>query len=202
MPSYFFTQRGDLLMPVAGVDAFVAPFGGGGAPFGQQGNLTAQVSGAGISPGAINADNVLAVFSLPLNSFNAAGKGVAIAAQGSFANNTNSKRVKIIVNPATAVVGSTVGASGVTIADTGAFTTAALTAFDVEANLFKYGAAGSNTQIGINTNTQVGATTPAILAPTLVTAVESGAILIAITGNAVTTAADILLNLFTVNAMN
>jgi hypothetical protein len=153
-----------------------------------------QTSAAGISPGATGADNVLAFFSIPAGSFAAAGNGLYIAAYGSLANNGNNKRVKIIFNPATAVVGSTVGAGGTTLADTGTYSTSALSAFTLEATIFKYGAAGSNTQIGINGENTVAATSETLVTPQLMTATESAAILIAITGNAGTAVTDILLN--------
>lgn len=165
------------------------------------GNLNVQISSAGISPGATGADNVLAVFSIPAGSFSAAGKMVTITANGSFANNGDTKTVKIIFNPATAVVGSTVGTGGTTIASTGAITTANA-GWQLSAAVTKYGAAASNTQLGVNLQNQTGATAVAILVPQAITATESGAILIAITGNAATTATDILFNMLQVRFAN
>jgi hypothetical protein len=153
-----------------------------------------QLSSAGVSPGATGADNVLAVFSIPPGSFAAAGNGLYIAAYGTFANNGNNKRVKIIFNPATAVVGATVGAGGTTIADTTTYSTSALSAFTLEATVFKYGAAGSNTQIGINGENTVAAVSETLIVPQLITANEAAVILIAVTGNAGSAVADILLN--------
>src|ERR1700732_4483150 len=62
---------------------------------------------APVNPGATGADNVLAVYSLPANTFDIAGRSISIRAMGSIATGTNNKTVKIIFNPATAVVGST-----------------------------------------------------------------------------------------------
>lgn len=176
-------------------------FGSSTGTFNLEGNLNRQISAAGISPGATAADNVLAVYTLPANAFDVAGRGLNIVAEGSFAATANNKRVKIIFNPATAVVGSTVGASGTTIADTGTVATNG-TGWSLEANVFKYGAAGSNTQIGLHQQAQVGAAVASLLVPSLITAAENGAILIAITGNATTAASDILFNFLEVNAMN
>lgn len=152
------------------------------------------------NPGATAADNVLAVYSLPANTFDTAGRSIRVRACGSFANNANAKTVKLIFNPATAVVGSTVGTGGTTIATTGAFSTAAAVAWVIEAEVFKTGAAGSNTQTSITTDIQIAATTPALSVPAASTAKENANILVAVTGNAATTATDIALILFEVAA--
>ena len=165
-----------------------------------EGNINRQISSAGVTPGATGADNVLAVYSLPASAFDVLGRGLGITAQGSFGATSNTKRVKIIFNATTAVVGSTV-TGGTTVADTGAVTTNG-GGWSVQANIFKYGAAGSNTQIGLHQQCQVGAAVSALLAPALITATESSPILIAITGNATTATSDIVLNFLEVNAMN
>lgn len=171
-------------------------FGSGSAAFGLEGNLSCQAS-AGINPAAIAADKVLAVYSLPANSLDQSGRSIQIAAAGNFGATDNNKRVKIIVNPASAVVGATVGAGGTALADTGTVVTNAA-GWQLSANICKYGAAGSNTQIGINSNNS-GA---ALLAPAALTLFENAAIVIAVTGNATTDVTDIALNLFTVKAAN
>lgn len=181
--------------------ALLGIFGQSLGTFLSEGNLNRQISSAGVNPGATGADNVLAVYPLLANSFDQAGRGISIIAQGSFAGNTNTKRVKIIVNPASAVVGSTVGSGGTTIADTAAVTTNG-GGWALEAEVFKYGAAGSNTQIGLHQQAQVGGAVAALLAPSLITAAENGAILIAVTGNATTAVTDIVFNFLEVNAMN
>ena len=68
--------------------------------------------------------------------------------------------------------------------------------------MFKYGAAGSNTQLGIHAQAQSGGAVSTLLAPSTITATESGAIFIAITGNATTAASDIVFNWLEINAMN
>jgi len=175
-------------------------FGASLAPMLSEGNINLQVSSAGVQPGVTGADNVLAVYSLPSNAFDVAGRGISITAAGSFGSTANNKRVKIIFNPATAVVGSTVGGGGSTICDTGTVTQNA-GGWQLMASVFKYGAAGSNTQIGIH-NQAIVSTAVAPVAPSLITAVESGAILVAVTGNATTAASDIVFNFLEVNAMN
>jgi hypothetical protein len=175
-------------------------FGTGTGLLAAAGNINRQVVGAGINPGATAADNVLAIYSLPAGSFDVSGRGITLTAQGSFAANGNTKRIKLIFNATTAVVGSTV-TGGTTIADSGAVTTNG-GGWSLQANVFKYGAAGSNTQLGLHQQAQVGAAVAAMLAPTLITATESGAILIAVTGNAATTATDIAFNFLEINAMS
>lgn len=176
-------------------------FGASTATLGAEGNVNVQVSSAGVNPGATGADNVVAFYSIPASAFDVAGRGVELCAMGSFAANGNTKRVKIIFNPASATVGSTVGASGTTVADTGAVTTSG-GGWCLTAMVFKYGAAASNTQIGLHQQAQTGGTVGTLLAPALITATESGAILVAVTGNATTTATDIVFNFLEVNAMN
>jgi hypothetical protein len=175
-------------------------FGSGSGNFGLEGNISCQPS-AGVNPAATGADNVLAVFSIPANSFDQNGRGIAISAVGGFAANTNNKRVKIIVGAASAVVGSTIGSGGTTIADTGTVATNGA-GFQLQASVFKYGAAGSNTQIGIHNQAQMGSATAALISPAALTLAENLPILVAVTGNATTTATDIALNLLEINATN
>ena len=176
-------------------------FGSGGGSFGAQGNLAVQLAASGIQPGATGADNVLAVYALPANSFDNQGRGIYIAAVGSFGATVNTKRVKIVFNPASAVVGSTVGGAGTTIADTGTVTTNG-GGWSLGASVYKTGVGGGNTQLCVHEAAQVGGAVAALLAPSAAAAVESGAILIAVTGNATTVATDILLNFFQVNVNN
>lgn len=165
-----------------------------------QGNINRQLSGAGINPAATGSDIVLAVYSIPANSFDAAGVGVNVQAMGAIVNNANTKRVKIIFNPTAAVVGQTV-TGGTTIADTGSVTTVG-GGFYLSSSVYKTGAVNSNTQVAVNTDAQIGATADALLAPVATTAVEAGNILVAITGAAGTAVTDIALNAMIVNGQN
>lgn len=168
----------------------------------EEGNLYRQVSGAGISPGATGADNVLMVFSIPANAFDGTGnRGITVTASGSFAANGNTKQCKLIFNPSTAVVGSTVGAGGTTIADTGA-SVGNNVSWLLSGSVFKYGAANSNTQKCMGNGNVVGATHGGVTKNANATATENAAILVALTGNATTTASDILGEFLEVNFMN
>jgi hypothetical protein len=175
-------------------------FGASTGTFLEEGNLNRQVLGVGVSPGTINNDNVLAVYTIPASGFDQTGRGVNITASGSFGATANNKRVKIIFNATTATIGSAV-TGGVTVADTGTVATNS-GGWEVEASIFKYGAAGSNTQLGIHNQAQTGGTVSALLSPALITATESGAIIVAVTGNATTATTDIVFNWLEVNAMN
>lgn len=176
-------------------------FGAGSANSGESGNINVQSSSAGVSPGATAADNVLAVYSMPANSLDVANRVVQIIASGSFGATGNNKRVKIIVGPATAVVGSTVGTGGTTIADTGTVATNG-TGWQVMGSIVKYGAKGSNTQLGVHNQAQIGAAVASMLAPQTMTLTENAAILVAITGNATTATTDIVFSLLEVNGSN
>ena len=193
---------------LSGTNAFTGAntftLGSSTGTFGTEGNLNVQVSAAGVSPAAGSAgsgDLVLAAYTVPASAFSAAGKGITIMAAGSFGATSNVKLVKLWVNPATAVVGATIGASGVLICSTASVTTNG-TGWQIEGSLFKYGAAGSNTQIGLHNQAQVGAAVASMLAPNLVTATENGTVLVAITGYASTTVTDVVFNFLQVNATN
>lgn len=166
------------------------------------GTINAQLSGPGVVPGATAADNVLAFYLLTANVFDQPGRGIYINALGSTVSNTNTKTLKIIINPTSAVVGSTVGGSGTTIASGAIATTAGSGGWCLAAGIYKYGVLGSNTQLAIHQAAQFGNTVAALTAPTLLTLPETATILIALTGNAATTATDIVFNLMTIEGFN
>ena len=181
-------------------NAEVVQFGSGAALAAAEGNIYREVV-ASRNPGGTAADYVIGVYSLPANSFDISGRGVNICSSGSVANNTNSKRIKLYYGCTTAVLGSAV-TGGTVIADTGAYTTTGAAGWAIEANVFKYGAAASNTQIALHVSAQIGAVVGSLVVPTAATSTESGTILIAVTGNAATAATDIIYNWFEINAMN
>lgn len=195
-------ERGDVQIPGLTPQGF--GFGGAAWPgiaiMGEEGNIFRETV-ASRNPGVINQDNVLASFIIPAGSFDVAGRGVNLLAQGSVANNVNSKRIKIYWGCTTAVVGQLV-TGGTVIADTGAFTTAAAVGWSLEANVFKYGATGSNTQLALHMSAQIGLTVGSLLVPSALVAPENAGIIVAVTGNAITALTDIIYNFFEVNAMN
>lgn len=175
--------------------------GGGGtsALFGTEGNINVQTVSAGLSPASTGADIVLAAFTLPVGVFDQAGRGINIMACGSIVNNANTKTLKIIAGATTAVVGSAV--TGGTAIASAAFTTAG-TGWQLAANVFKYGASGSNTQIALHESAQAGSVVGALISPSLLTLNESASILCAVTGNAATATSDIVFNFLCANWMN
>lgn len=177
-------------------------FGSGTATFLASGLINRQISSSGVNPGTTGADNVLAVYTLPANSLDGvSNRGLSITAHGSFGATGNNKRIKIIFNPVSATAGSTVGGGGTTIADTGTVTTSG-GGWLLSAEVFKYGAVGSNTQISTSDGNIAGTVHLGVSAPVLATATESGAILIAVTGNATTSTSDIAFNLLRILARN
>jgi hypothetical protein len=165
------------------------------------------LSATGISPGATGADNVIGAYALPANVLNFIGGGgvpggptLIIRAYGRFAANGNNKTVKIIFNPATATLGSTVGSGGTTLASSGVVAINAL-GFVIEAWVSKVGVPNSDTQVGGQRTNIVGATIVSPPIPVYPVADESGEIFIAVTGNAATTATDIVLDHFSVEAL-
>ena len=165
------------------------------------GNISVITSGAGINPGSTGNDNVLAAWMIPANLFKSAGVGLQITVMGSVANNTNNKRIKIIAGATTAVVASAV-VGGVTIADTGTYATTGQAGFQICAQIFKYGAGGSNTQIALHQNALIGSMNGALLPPAILTLTESASFLMAVTDNATTTTTDIFLNWAEIFATN
>ena len=181
----------------------ITQFGSGTATFLEEGNVYRNVIGAGSNPGGTGSDYVLAAYSLPANSLDGlagTNRGLNIMALGSFGANGDNKTIKLIWGCTTAVVGSAV-TGGTTVATTGVVTTNG-GGWSIQADVYKYGAAGSNTQIGLHQQSQVGSAVTALQAPTLLTSAENAAILIAVTGNAGTVVGDIVYNFSAINALN
>ena len=182
----------------------VTAFGLGASVMGEEGNLYRipgpTVPSVPITPGGAGADYVVGAYTMTASSFDVSGRGLNLEGIGSFAANGNTKRIKLYVGATTATVGSAI-TGGTAIADTGAVATNG-GGWTIQATLYKYGAAGSNTQVGLHAPTQVGNAVSTLLAPQLLTLTESAPIIIAITINNTTTATDALLYNFTVNGMN
>lgn len=164
-------------------------FGGGTGTLEESGNLYVAVGNPVANPAGITNDYVLAVYSLPSGSFSAAGKGVEITAAGNLGNDAQVKRVKIIINPTAAVAGSIVS-GGTTLGDTGSVTSANV-GWVLQSQIYKYGTAGSNTQIVQFIDGSVGTLNLGVGLASSITANESAPMLIAVTGNATTSVGDI-----------
>lgn len=177
----------------------IGQFGNSTAFMAFEGNIYRNIVGTAVNPNATGSDYVIGVYNLPASALYQAGQGLNIAALGSFGSNATAKVVKIIVGATSPTVGSVVS-GGTTIAS-GSFTVTSA-GWCIEANIFKYGAAGSNTQLAVHMAAQAGSTVATLVSPSTLTLTESAIIPIAITGNATTAVADIGLYFFEVNAMN
>src|SRR5208282_182288 len=122
-------------------------FGNGIGTILSAGNLHRQVGNPLAGNNADTADDVLASYTLPASSLDAPGRGLCITAQGNTGATTNDKRIKLWFN---ASISAGVVTSGSVIADTGAWVSGTIpnhnVGWQLTANLFKYGAAKSNTQ--------------------------------------------------------
>lgn len=182
-----------------------AQFGAGTATMDESGNINVQTGNPLANPATITNDNVLAIYTLPANSLSAAGKGLEITAAGNLGNDSQAKRVKIIWNPSAAVVGSAIATNSTSflLGDTGSTTNGGSTSgWAIESQVYKYGVAGSNTQIGQEIGVIVGSTHGGMGIAAALTTNESLPILIAVTGNATTSVGDISLYNINVEAFN
>lgn len=220
-PVTVWTSKGDIPMNAsafgsAQAAAIGASFGNGAAQFGQNpanplqmgddGNLVVDSIAAGRSPSAIALDKIVSAMSIPVGGFDIANRGISIVAAGACPN-VNAKTVKIIVNPSNSLPILNNG----TVTVTGGTTIAAFTAsgagssggWQLQANIFKVGAAGSNTQIALHEAAQAGSIIGALQAPTTnLTLSESAVITVVVTANAATAVADIVFNFGQIFAMN
>lgn len=157
--------------------------------FGSEGNLSKQVSVAGVGNAADTTDDVLFTYTLPAGALDAAGRALTITAFGKFAANGNNKNVKIWFGA------SVVALTGVVTTNAGGW--------QLQAEVTKAGVAGANTQVAQGQNI-VAATHGGVNVPVAPTEVESGPIVIKVTGASSTTGAanDILGQFFQVNFMN
>src|SRR6516165_4794818 len=134
-----------------------AALGSNFAAFAEEGNLYRNVGNPIAGNGADTTDDILTGVVIPAGAFDAAGRGLCITAQGVTGATTNNKRFKLWVNPTMSgqtttngvISGGTVTA-GTTICDSGTWVNGTTpnnaAGWSAGANLFKYGAAGSNTQ--------------------------------------------------------
>jgi hypothetical protein len=175
-------------------------FGGGTGTFGGSGNLSKQV----VAPtnAGTTANVVLATYTIPAGSFDAAGRCVMIETAGGYGATNNSKTVYVVFNPTTYTVGSSV-VGGTTIATTGALTTTSNGGgWTIGVDVCKYGAAASNTQTAVISNLSAGSTFVAQTAPVALTATEASAIPIALVANATSAASDVTWSTFFVAGAN
>jgi hypothetical protein len=211
----FDSAKGDIpwhLQPNIGADAF----GGSNSSMQAEGTLFHSVTGAGANVGGLTGDYVLAAYTLPAGAFDGmiiptatagvtsnalSNRGIQIESTGGFGpTNATNKRLKIWIGCTTAVVGSVVS-GGTLIADSGNVTTVSV-GWSIGSQVYKLGAAGSNTQVAIHQPTIAGATVGSLLAPVYLTLTEASPIIIAVTGFATTAVADVYHSLTVISGMN
>ena len=196
----------DGVAPEAGAEPsnILTYFGGGSGAFLSEGNLIRMVGNPLAGNNADTTDDVLASYVLPASSFDVAGRGLRITAQGGTGPTANNKRVKLWFNAT--ISGASVTA-GTVIADTGPWLNGMIpnnnVGWQLLANVLKYGGAGANTQYAQG-SAVLGGVHRGIDAPVFMTAVESAAIVIALTGSSFTSgvANDIIATWFEIDAMN
>jgi len=179
-------------------------FGSGTGTMLASGNLNCQIGNPLAGNNADTTEDVLASYTLPASSFDLAGRGLCITAQGRTGATANNKRVKLWFN---AAISAGVVTGGSVIADTGPWVNGTIpnnnVGWQLTASVFKYGAVSSNTQYAQGT-VILGSIDGGIGLPVFPTAIESGAIVIALTGSSYTTGAanDVIAICFEVNAVN
>lgn len=189
-----------------------ATFGANFSYFGEEGNLYRNIGNPVAANAADTTDDILDGFQLPAGSFDVAKRGIQLMFQGKFGATANNKKVRLWVNPTMAGQTITNGViSGGTVTGAGAglmlYDSTAQTGNGVGwgllAQLFKYGAAGSNTQY-FQIQPIFGTTHGGITLPTFATMAENAAMNFVLTGSSSTTGAanDVVLNISEANAMN
>ena len=196
----------DCVVPGRGAEPsnMLSFFGGGSGMLLAEGSLDRQLGNPLAGNSGDAADDVLASYTLPRSSLDAARRGLRITAKGRTGPTSNDKRVKLWFD---AKIFDGVVIDGSVIADSGAWLDAITpnnnVGWQLDSNVFKLGAAGANTQYAQGWAI-LGETHCGIGLPVFPTAVEAGAIVIALTGSSYTAAAayDLVANWFEVSAMN
>ena len=165
--------------------------------FGEAGNIF-RVFGNPVAANAADAtDDILTGFVLSANSFDLAGRMLNLNIWGKFGATGNNKKIRIWFNPnmsGQTVTNGVISGGTVTGAGSGvmAYDSTAQTgnnvAWELEAFLGKYGAAGSNTQ-QFSIQPIYGTTHGGVVAATFLTLPENANINVVITGSSSTTSA-------------
>ncbi|MDB5306210.1 MAG: hypothetical protein JWO38_412 [Gemmataceae bacterium] len=181
--------------------------------FREEGNIAVGAGNPIAQNGADTTDDILWGCQIPANVFDVAFRQLSIAFQGQTGATANNKRFKLFVNPTMA--GQTVSAAGIIsggtvtagtpICDSGTWTaTNNNVAFQGGAQITKYGAGGSNTQMTGQVFAILGSTHGGAQAGQALTLPENAVINIVITGSSYTTGAagDVKLQTATVTGSN
>lgn len=146
----------------------------------------------GIQPSATGADKIVDAFTIPAGTFDSAGRGFVATVYGTFGATGNNKLIKVILgatntNPATN--GTVTVTGGTTIGSTGTLTTNG-GGLVLTCQLFKTGAAASNTQESMTTGIVAGSTHAGCGSWTDQTFTEANAQLLVVTVNLTTATTD------------
>lgn len=168
------------------------------------GGRSAQTTGSGTF-------TVVGVYVIPASAFDGANlpngtvvgnRGVNITAMGSLGATGNTKRIAILAAPSVVTLGGTLPVGGNTIiADTGAITVNG-SGWSVQAEIFKFGGLGSNTQLALHQQAQAGSNVSPLVACQNLTLNEAGNIVVAICVACTTAINDVVYNFMEVNAMD
>lgn len=191
-----------------GSSAFGQPF----SSFAEEGNLYRNIGNPIAGNTADTNDDILDGFVLPANAFDIAKRGLQLTFQGQFGATANNKKVRIWLNPTMAgqaVANGVISGGRVTGAGAGVMlydSTAQVgnaVGWGILAQLFKYGANGSNTQYA-QVQPIFGSVHGGITVPSFLTLAENAAINVVLTGSSSTTGAanDVVANFSEANAMN
>jgi hypothetical protein len=183
--------------------------------FFEEGNLYRNAGNPIAGNGADTTDDIIGGVQLPAGALDVAGRAITILAQGTTGATTNNKRFKIFVNPT--MSGQTVNAdgsisggtvtAGTPLCDSGTWVNGTTpnnaAGWQAGATIMKYGAAGSNTQIGQGAAI-LGTLHGGMQAAQALTLTESAVINIVVTGSSYTTGAanDVKLQMLQVGASN
>jgi hypothetical protein len=179
-------------------------FGRGTGTLLAEGSLVRQLGNPLAGNSADTTDDVLASYTLPASSFDVSGRGLCITARGTTAPTSNDKRVKLWFD---AKISAGVVVDGSVIADSGPWVNTLMpnnnVGWQLTSNVFKLGSPGSNTQYAQG-SAILGAIPAGVSLPVFPTAIEAGAIVIALTGSSYSSGAanDLVANWFEVSAMN
>jgi hypothetical protein len=192
-------------------------FGASTATIAEEGNIYREVLGTtgGRQPSSTGATAycLLGFYNIPASAFDGAllpngtvrsNRGVNITAMGSLGANGDTKRILIMAGGTSSTVAAysgTLGLDGTVIADTGSITVNG-SGWSIQAEIFKYGAAASNTQLALHQQAQAGPNVSPLVACQNLTLNEAGVIPIAIVASCTTLASDVQYNFMEVNAMD
>ena len=173
-------------------------FGNGGAAALTEGTINRQVTQAGVGPAFLSSDVVLALYTIPANTFDITGRTVTATAWGGFASDATSKHCKLWFSPNIQTVSTTIS-GGTLLADTLA-TTSNGGGWWVSGNITNTSVA--STLSYTSNGAMAGAVSAGMSAPGTTVSATTSPSYITVTGSATNSSTSILLYLFQVTGAN